>query len=56
MCDYCQGEVTDVPAQLRTSVRRGEAEGVMHWKAWGRWLGQPQALIIRGTLDLSSGA
>lgn len=35
MCDYCQGEVTDVPAQLRTSVRREEAEGVMHWKAVG---------------------
>lgn len=35
MCDYCQGEVTDVPAQLGTSVRREEAEGVRHWKAVG---------------------
>lgn len=35
MCGYCQGEVTDVPAQLRTSVRREEAEGVMQWKVVG---------------------
>lgn len=33
MCDYGQGGVTDVPAQLRTSVRREEAEGVTHWKS-----------------------
>ena len=35
MCDYGQGGVTDVPAQLRTSVRREEAEGVTHWKSGG---------------------
>ena len=57
MCDYGQGGVTDVPAQLRTSVRREEAEGVTHWKSGGGgWLAQPQTLIIRGTLEPSSGA
>lgn len=43
------------PAQLGKSLRTEEAEAVTgRWE--GRWLGRPQTLTIRGTLELSSGA
>lgn len=49
MC-YVGSEVTDVPAQLRTSVRReeGRSDAVEGGGEGGAC--QPQALIIRGTL------